>query len=139
MTLKKRIAYISVIAVVCALTVVSIGFYRAFHKFSVEDQIHGAFFPVVAALYDYEHDHSTPATNLMQLVPAYIAQIPRSHLVDSVEYSVIDDGKTWQLNLYSHALSKPRIYCCRSSQKFSAEEERKVVLRYHGVWTVIRE
>jgi hypothetical protein len=102
-------------------------------------QIHDTFYPVVKALYDFEHDHNSPATNLTQLVPGYIVQLPISRFADSVEYSVIDGGKAWQLNIHSQALSEPRIYCCRSNQKFSADEERRVLLRYHAVWTVLRE
>jgi hypothetical protein len=40
---------------------------------------------------------------------------------------------------HSHALSQPRIYCCRSTQKFTADEEQRVVQRYHACWTVLKE
>jgi hypothetical protein len=139
MSIKRSILLLVAIAVVVVVAVLGIGFYRAWHTFSVEGQIHGTFFPVAKALYDYEHDHSSPATNLTQLVPRYIPQLPTSRFVDSVEYSVTDGGKAWQLSIHSLALSQPRIYCCRSTQTFTADEERRVLLRYHAVWTVLSE
>jgi hypothetical protein len=81
-------------------------------------------------MYDDENHHGSPATNLTQLVPEYISQLPSSRLAGSVEYSVIDDGKAWQFTIHSRALSQPRLYGCRSTQKFSADEERRVPRRY---------
>jgi len=136
----KRSIFLSVAAVVIvAAALFAVSFYKHIHTFAVEDQIHGTFYPVAKALYDFEHDHNSPATNLTQLVPGYIAQLPSSRFADSVDYSVIDDGKAWQLSIHSRALSEPRIYCCRSTQKFTADEEQRVVLRYHSVWTVLRD
>ncbi len=109
-----------------------VGLYRAWHGFAVEDEIHGTFFPVVRALADYEYDHGSPASALAKVVPDYIAQLPSSRLADSVEYSVIGGGKAWQLSIHSHALHEPRVYCCRSTHRFTADEEQRVVLRYHG-------
>jgi hypothetical protein len=127
------------VAVLGAAGIFAHGFYRAWHKFSVEDDIHGAFFPMVRALDDYERDHGAPATNLTQLIPRYIPQIPRSRFVDSVRYDVLEDGKAWQLRLHSRALEPPRLYCCRSDNKYTAEEEKRILLRYHAVWVVLRD
>lgn len=138
MSTKRSILLVVAVAVVAVAAVLGIGLYRAWHTFSIEDQIHGTFFPVAKALYDYEHDHSSPATNLTQLVPGYIPQLPSSRFVDSVEYSITDDGKAWQLSIHSRTLSQPRLYCCRSTQTFTPDEERRVLLRYHSVWTVLR-
>ena len=139
MPVKKYILLCVGIAAATAVAVFGLATHRAWHKFSVEDQIHDDFLPVVNALYAYEAAHGSPATNLAQLVPAYIARIPRSPLADSVEYHVIEGGRAWQLSIHSRALSPPRLYCCRSSQKFTADEDRRVLLRYHGVWTVLRD
>ncbi len=137
---SKRSIFLLVAAVVIAIgAVFTVSIYKRVHAFAVEDQIHGTFYPVAKALYDFEHDHNSPATNLTQLVPGYIAQLPSSRFADSVDYSVIDGGKAWQLSIHSRALSEPRIYCCRSTQKFSADEEQRVVLRYQSVWTVLRD
>ena len=138
MKLGKRIAWLVVIAALGLLAAMAGILYNAYHVFSIEDKIHDTYFPVVAALYHFEDDHVFPATNLVQLVPAYLPKIPNSPMVDSVEYTVIDSGRDWQLALTSHALSQPRVYCCRSNPIFSAEEEHRVVQRYHGVWTVMR-
>jgi hypothetical protein len=139
MSLKRSILIFVAVAFLVVVAVFAVGFYRAWHVFAVEDQIHGTFFPVVKALDDFERDHHSPATNLTQLVPAYLPQLPSSRFADSVDYSVIDDGKAWQLSIHSRALSQARLYCCRSTQKFTADEERRVVQRYHGYWTVLRE
>ena len=139
MSSKWSIFLLVAVAVIAAGAVFTVSTYKRIHAFAVEDQIHGTFYPVAKALYDFEHDHSSPATNLTQLVPGYIAQLPSSHFAGSVEYSVIDGGKAWQLSIHSRALSEPRVYCCRSTQKFTADEEERVLLRYHATWTVLRE
>jgi len=127
------------IALFAVAAVIGIRVHQAWHKFSVEDQIHDEFFPVTKALYDYQDAHKSPATNLAQLVPAYIAQIPSSPLADSVEYSVMDGGNAWQLSIHSRALSPPRLYCCRSSNQFTPEEKRRILIQYHHIWTVLRD
>ena len=139
MSRKRSIFLLAAVVVIAAAAVFAVSTYKHIHAFVVEDRIHDAFFPVAAALYDFEHDHKSPATNLTQLVPGYIAQLPSSRFADSVDYSVIDAGKAWQLSIHSRALSEPRVYCCRSTQKFTADEEQRVLLRYHAVWTVLRD
>jgi hypothetical protein len=139
MSLKRSIFLLVAAVVVVAAAVFAVSFYKHIHTFAVEDQIHDTFYPVAKALYDFEHDHNSPATNLTQLVPGYIAQLPSSRFADSVDYSVINGGKAWQLSIHSGALSEPRIYCCRSTQKFTADEEQRVLLRYHAVWTVLKD
>ena len=136
---QKIIFRIVAVVLVTAVVVFACGLYRAWHKFVVEDNIHGAFFPVVMALGDYSRDHSSPATNLTQLIPHYLTQIPSSRFADSVEYKLLDDGKAWQFSVHSGALNPPRIYCCRSTQTFTADEEQRVLLKYHGFWVVLKE
>ena len=127
------------VVVITLAAVFAFDVHRAWLKFTVEDSIHGVFFPVVRALDEYEHDHGAPATNLAQLVTKYVSQIPSSALVDSVQYTLLSDGKAWQLSLHSTALDPPRLYWCRSSNKYTAEEEKRVLLRYHSVWVVLRD
>jgi hypothetical protein len=142
MSLSRRAKHLLTVvaAVVVTLTViVAFGVHNAWHKFAVEDKIHGTFFPVVRALEQYEHDHGAPAVSFAQLAPKYISQIPSSTLVDSVQYGLLPDGKTWQLRLHSTALESPRTYFCRSSDRYTAEEEKRVILRYHATWVVLRD
>ena len=137
---RTKMALTGVAVVVITLAaVVAFRVHQAWHKFVVEDNIHGVFYPVVRALDEYEHDHGAPATNLTQIVPKYASEIPRSALVDSVQYTLLPDGKTWQLCLHSRALKPARLYCARSNDKYTAEEEKRVVLRYHGCWVVLKE
>lgn len=112
--------------------------YPRVNQLLIEDAIHDAYFPVVAALCKYEDDHHSPATNLSQLVTAYIPDIPRSQYADSVEYSVIDNGRGWQFCIHSRALSTPRIYCCRQPWRFTEEEKRQILSSFH-VWAVLKE
>jgi hypothetical protein len=111
----------------------------AWHKFSVEDRIHGAFYPVVNALYTFQQDTGVPAADLAQLTPKYLTAIPQSELVAGVSYLRSSDGKAWTLSLSSTALAPPRIYCCRSDGKYTTEEEQRVIQRYHGTWVVLRK
>lgn len=124
---------------VALATVLAFGVHQAWRKFAVEDSIHGTFYPVLRALDDYEHDQGAPSVSLAQLVPSYISEIPSSSLVDLVEYSVVDDGKTWQLRLHSVALNPPRSYYCRSNDKYTAEEEARMIIRFHGRWVVLKD
>jgi len=137
---RTKVVLTIVTAIVVALaTVIAFGVYRRCYKFAVEDSIHGAFFPLVLALEEYEHDHGVPAASLPQLVPNYISQIRSSAFVDSVEYGLLTDGKAWQLRLHSTALEPPRAYVCRSSDKYTDDEEQRLILRYHVVWVVLRD
>jgi hypothetical protein len=139
MTVKQSILLLVAVAITVVVVVSAAGLYRKWCTFEVEDQIHGAFFPVAKALAEYEHNHGTPATNLIQLVPGYLSQLPTSRFADSVDYFTLDGGRGWQLNIHSHALQQPRLYCCRSNQKFTQAEERRILFRYHGIWTVLKE
>jgi hypothetical protein len=139
MRLRKAIIW-SVVAVVLAVAgLFARVSYDTWHRFAVEDEIHDTFFPLAIALYRFEEKHGAPATNLTQLVPDYVSAIPTSRLVSAVEYTLIDDGSAWQLALHSRALDQARIYCCRSTQRYSAEEQRRVLGKYHGKWTVLTE
>jgi hypothetical protein len=139
MNYKRFILRSVAIVVIVAVSGFAVSIYKRLHAFGVEDQIHGSFSPMAMALFAFERDHNAPATNLTQLVPRYLAQIPNSRFADSVEYSTMQSDKAWQLCIHSRALSKPRVYCCRSTQHFTADEERRVVLRYHAIWTVLQE
>lgn len=138
MSLKKRLT-LSAGAVLLVIAVVGLAVYRRAHAFAVEGSIHSTFYPVTEALSAFAENHGAPATNLTQLVPKYLAEIPVSRFADSVEYSVIDGGKAWQLSILSRALAEPRRYCCRSTQQFTDREAQRILLRYHAVWTVLRE
>lgn len=142
MSLPKRVALIvaSGLTLVLLLSATSLclDIQKRLHAFDIEDQIHDTFSPVVLALNDYQDDHHAAAADLSQLVPKYLPAIPTSPLVDSVEYAVLDNGKTWRLTLPSHALPQARLYCSRSDDQFTPEEEQRVVLRYHGMWTVLK-
>ena len=115
---------------------VGIPIYRQFRAFSVEDSIHGTFFPVTNALYTYQQQHGRPTDSLAALVPKYLSEIPSSKLADSPTYRVLPDGQSWELVIHSGALSQRRLYICRSTQLFTPDETRRIILQYHSTWTV---
>ena len=136
----KRYFWMLFVAVIVVMGVMfAFFFYKRINKFSIEDQIHSTFYPVVRALYEYEHDHNAPAPSLKQLVPNYIVSIPESRYANFVNYRVFEDGHEWQLSIHSSILSQPRVYCCRSNQKYTSDEERRILFRFHTVWTVLTE
>jgi hypothetical protein len=114
-------------------------FYQVVRKFAVEDEIHAVFYPVANALYRYRSERGIPAAAMDALVPDYLSAIPSNRLVDSVTYHLLPDGQSWELAMHSHALDPPRTYLCRSTQNFTPEEERRIILRYHSVWAVLRD
>ena len=109
---------------------------QRFWAFYVEDRIHGTFYRVASALYTYQQDHEIPARSLADLVPEYVDGIPLSTLADRPTYSVSPDGQSWELVIHSRALLHPRLYICRSTQKFTPEETRRIIIHYHDTWTV---
>lgn len=135
--LKSAVKVVALL-VVLLLLAFAVVFYTAFHRFEVEDKIHSTFFPLAMALHDFEDATGSPATNLNQLIPDRLPVLPQSPLVERVDYKVIGSN-IWELSLHSKALGDRRNYCCRSNQKFSAEEEARVILEYHGIWVVLRE
>ena len=114
------------------------GFYRAWHRFASEERICGAFHPVIAAIDEFHEATGSPPTNLTQLVPRYIPQIPAAPVADSIDYRVLPDGTNWQLSVRSRVTGAPRVFVQRSSRQFTAEEERQVVAAFHG-WRGFRE
>jgi hypothetical protein len=91
-----------------AAAVVGYRYYQAWRVFAVEDNIDGTFRPVVEALYLFAREHGAPATNLVQLVPRYISEIPSSRFAEPPEYRVLEEG-VWQFSVRSTALRRPRI------------------------------
>src|SRR3954471_164872 len=80
------------------------GFFRAWHKFVSEERICVAFNPVVSALDRFQHDSGLLPTNLTQLVPRYLQQLPAAPIADSVDYRVLPDGANWQLSIRSRVV-----------------------------------
>ena len=136
---KNTTWILSVIVCILLAAFVSIGIsvYQQVHTFSVEDRIHGTFFPVANALYAYQQEHGRPAASLAALVPKYLGAIPSSKLADSPIYRVLPDGQSWELSIHSRALSQPRLYLCRSTQHYTPEETRRIIIQYHSTWTVL--
>lgn len=139
MPIRKIIVWSAVAGLLALAATLGFGLYDAWCRFAVEDEIHHTFFPVATALYLFEERQGAPATNLIQLVPGYLSAIPSSPLVNLVEYELLDDGTVWQLTMHSRALPTPRLYRCRSTQKYTADEQRRILGKYHGYWTVMTE
>jgi hypothetical protein len=114
------------------------GFYRAWHKFASEERICGAFHPVMGAIDRFYERTGTLPTNLTQLVPTYVAQIPTTPVADSIDYRIMPDGTNWQLTVHSRITGAPRVFVQRSSRQFTKEERRQSVTGFHG-WVVFRE
>jgi hypothetical protein len=140
MLAKKLIFRFITAAVIVFLAGCALTLYRSWSEYTAEAKIQNAFFPLAQALCRYEDDFRSPARSLKQLLPHYISQIPTSRLADSVEYAVIDDGQAWQLTIHSRALSPPRLYLYRSTNKLTPDEQRRVVGENpHGMLVVLRE
>jgi len=106
--------------------------------FWTEERVCGVFDPVISALENFQQQSGSPPTNLTQLVPRYLQQLPISRVANSIDYRVLADGTNWQLSVHSRALSTPRVYVHRSSQEFTDAEQRQSVTAFHG-WVVFRE
>jgi hypothetical protein len=113
--------------------------WRAWQLFCAEDQIAHTFYPLVEAIYRHAETHGHPPAHLADLVPGTLPSIPTCPVVDSIVYGVHPDGTTWRLALRSHVCGIPRIHCWQSDHKYRREEEARVLGRYHGGWTVMKE
>ena len=138
--MKPGIKTILLTALVAMLVIVGYGGYRAFHAFrmfGVEDQIHGTYFPLVAAIDAYTRENRGAVPFLDDLVPAFIESVPQSDLVNRLEYETYTDFPRWSLSLYSNVHGEERVYTWRSDGEYTAEERERVILRYHGGWVVL--
>ena len=129
----------SVVAVI-ALTVswVAHGFFTAWHRFASEERICGAFHPVERALDEFEQRTGSLPTNLTQLVPQYLPQLPTAPVADSIDYRVLPDGTNWQLSVRSSVRGRPELFVQRSSRDFTADEQQRSVTGFH-CWLVFRQ
>ena len=81
--------------------------------------------------------HGHLPTNLTQLVPAYIPQIPTTPVADSIDYRVMADGTNWQLTVHSRITGAPRVLFS-VHPRVHRRERRQSVTGFHG-WVVFRE
>jgi hypothetical protein len=128
----------SVVAVI-AVTVAwfAHGFFSAYNRFMNEERICGAFHPVISALDQFQEQTGSLPTNLTQLVPQYLPQLPSTPVADSIGYRVLP-GTNWELSVRSRVRGKPELFVQRSSRDFTAEEQRRSVTGFHG-WLVFSE
>jgi len=112
--------------------------YHAWHRFASEERICGAFHPIISAIDKFHETTGTLPTNLTQLVPAYVPQIPTTPVADSIDYRVMPDGTNWELAVHSRITGALRMYVQRSSGQFTEEEQQQGVTGFHG-WVVFRE
>jgi hypothetical protein len=113
-------------------------FLIAWHRFTSQERICGAFHPVISALGEFQQQNGFLPTNLMQLVPRYLQEIPAAPISDSIEYRVLPDGANWELSVRSRVSGSRALYIQRSSNDFTADEQRQSFTRFHG-WLVFRE
>src|SRR5215204_1129041 len=87
----------SVVAVI-AVTIAwfAHGFFTAYNRFMNEERICGSFHPVISALDQFQEQTGSLPTNLTQLVPQYLPQLPSAPVADSMEYRVLP-GTNWEL------------------------------------------
>lgn len=140
MSSSRRTKWIiwSLVAVI-AVTVgwFAYGFCTAYTRFMNEERICGAFHPVIRALDQFQEQSGSLPTNLTQLVPQYLPQLPSAPVADAIEYRVLP-GTNWELSVRSSVRGKPELFVQRSSRDFTAEERRRSVTGFHG-WLVFSQ
>ncbi len=136
---RTKITVWALVAIVAlGIAYFAYGFYCAWHRFASEERICGAFQPVFSALDRFQETTGKLPTNLTQLVPAYLAQIPSAPVADSIDYLVMSDGTNWQITVHSRITGPSRVYVQRSSRQFSDEERRETLGGFHG-WEIFKE
>ncbi|MCX6998628.1 MAG: hypothetical protein NTV49_16480 [Kiritimatiellaeota bacterium] len=137
---KKLKWFLLAAALGLAVLVCHFGYFtwRRLQFFGDEDTIMGSYYPVVEALRAYGDKSNQPPRELSQLVPAFMDRLPRLDFIQKTEYQVEPDGKNWRLALYTQAHGAARIYCYRSDDSYAPAEKKRIILIYHGGWTVLR-
>ena len=128
----KRILLVALAVVIAGVATFVWGFWKALRTFGIEDQIHGAFYPVSMAIERFAETNGTPPETLDQLVPIFLPTIPTSPLVYKLEYTVVDKTN-WIMNAYSTALKPDRIYSWRSDWRFTDQEKVNLMKEFHNV------
>ncbi len=137
MSRKAKIWLLGIgLCLVAGFVGLGVSIYRRIRVFATEDLIHATFHPLATALYRYQDEEKHPAESISSLIPKYLDAIPVSPLADPPKYSVSSDGQSWELVIPSRALPQPRLYICRSTQAYTPEEMRRIILQYHGTWAV---
>ena len=111
-------------------------FYSGVRAFLAESTIHGTFYPLADALYHYQNEQGQPAKSLGAVVPRYLGTLPTSPYADAPRYRVLPGGTVWELAIDSQVLPQRRLYLCRSTQTYTPEEQRRMILYYHATWAV---
>jgi len=114
------------------------GFVKTWQRFANEERICGAFGPVITGLENFQTQTGSLPTNLVQLVPQFVQQIPTSPIAESIDYRILPDGTSWQLSVRSRVRGPRELFMRRSSNEFTEEERRQSVAGFHG-WLVFRE
>ncbi len=141
MTARRRtkIAFgTAFILIAAVVTWFGYGFVRAWHRFAIEERICGAFHPVIDAISKFQESTGKVPTNISQLVPGYIPEIPKAPVAESIDLRAMPDGTNWQLTVHSRITGALRVYMQRSSHEFTDQERRQSVAGFHG-WLVFRE
>ena len=128
----KGVLLIALAVVIAGAATFVWGFWNSLRIFGIEDQIHGAFYPVSMAIERYAETNGTPPETLDQLVPILLPNIPTSPLVYKLEYTVVDETN-WIMNAYSTALKPDRIYSWRSDWRFTDQEKVNLIKEFHNV------
>jgi hypothetical protein len=134
---NKKIAKIVLVLLLVCGVVFGWMFFRAFRVFSIEDEIHSTFFPVLLALDDYEARHGHPPPDLASLIPEYLPDLPVSKNVSEVYFQRSADDAGWRLHLISAATGSPRVYFAHQGMPLSEADAKDVVLVYHFRWRVV--
>lgn len=130
-----KLALVSLILGGGAIAVPILG--RAYLVFSIEDKIHGAFFPLVRAIEHYCEDRGEAPPDLAALLPEYLAEMPSSRFVSEVSFSAASAERRWRLVLASTSTGKRRLYIAERGMPLSDVEKRWKKARYHDTWSVI--
>lgn len=138
----KRIFKISLLSVLAAMVLGVCYFGYRLHivweLFKEEDEVVHTFMPVTNAVDDFVQKRGRPPGQLQELVPEYIAAIPEFTAASQVSYLPEPDGKNWRLELTVQSHGQHRIYSMRSNGQYTEQEEKMIILLYHGGWVVMR-
>jgi len=101
----------------------------------LEDRVVGTYRPVIDGIIEYEKQTESLPKDINSLVSKYISEIPKMKEVKSIEYNIIEPNN-WQLIVIAKAKGLKKEFIYRTTNKLTAEEEKKLWTDCHG-WFVL--
>lgn len=138
MGLKKIIKYVFIIlglGVFFFLSFFAYKFYTYMFWFGLEDRIVFSYEPVIKGIVAYQEKIGSFPSDIKDLIPEYIDNMPNLQEVKSFEYNIIEQ-KDWELVVIAEAKGMKKEFIYRTTLQLTPEEKKRLWTGCHD-WYVL--